>query len=67
MRAGTGWQIMGRRREIGGDMGLEGCCGCGGLIYIVGYEVGDRGGGDIVNVGEGGEEEDGCRLFIGRI
>ena len=67
MGAGTGWEVMGRRWEAGGDLGFEGRCGCGGSVYIMGYEVGDRGGGDIVNVREGGEEEDSCRLFVGRI
>ncbi len=64
MGTGAGWKIMGRRREVGGDLGVEGCCGCGGLVYVMVYEVGDGSGGDVVDVGEGGEEEDGCWLFI---
>ena len=31
----------------------------------MGYEVGDGGRGDVVDVGEGGEEEYGCRLSGG--
>lgn len=51
---------MERRREVGGELGVEGCGGGGGSVYIMGYEIGDGGGGDVVDVGEGWEEEDGC-------
>ena len=62
MGAGAGWEFVGRRREARGELGVEGCGGCGGAVYVVGYEIGDGGGGDwgVVDVGEGGEEEDGC-------
>ena len=67
MGTGAGWEIMGRRRKAGGSLGLERCCGRGGSVYIMGYEVGDGGRGDVVDVGEGGEEENVCRLFGGWI
>ena len=62
MGAGAGSEIMGRRREAGGDLGLEGCCGRGGSVYIMGNEIGNGGGGDVVDIGEGRKEEYGCRL-----
>ena len=65
MGAGAGWESVGRRREGGGELGVEWCGGCGGAVYIVGYEVGDGGGGDVVDVGEGREEEDSCWLVRG--
>ena len=65
MGAWTGLELMGRGREAGGNVRVEGCCVRRGSIYIMGYKVGDRGGGDVVNVGEGREEEDGCRFFVG--
>lgn len=65
MGAWTGLELMERGREAGGNVRVEGCCGRGGSVYIMGYKVGGRGGGDVVNVGEGGKEEDGCRFFVG--
>lgn len=65
MGAGAALEIVGRRREAGWDLGFDGCCGRGGSIYVMGYEIGDGGGGDIVYVGEGREKEDGCRFFVG--
>ena len=64
MGAGAGWEIMVRRREVRGNLGVERCCGCGGLVDVMGYEVGDGSGGDVVDVGEGGKEEDGCWSLI---
>lgn len=52
---GGGW----RELEWGGGSVEGGGCGGGGGD-VVGYEVGDCGGGDVVDEGEGGEEEDGC-------
>lgn len=58
----------GARLERGGGGGLwglwrgsvegRGCCGGWGDVVV--YELGDCGGGDVVDEGEGGEEEDGC-------
>ena len=62
MGAGACGKSVGRRRETGGDLRVEGCGGCGGSVYVVGYEIRDGGGGDVVDVGEGGEEKDGCWL-----
>lgn len=33
---------------------------CGSGVYVVFYERGDGGGGDVFDYGEGGEEEDCC-------
>lgn len=60
MGAGAGWEFVGGRREGRGKLGIEWCGGCGGAVYVVGYEIGDGGGGDFVDVGECGEEENGC-------
>jgi len=40
--------------------GAEGGGGCWGGVDVVADEVGDCGWGDVVDEGEGGEEEDGC-------
>ena len=52
-RGGGWWGLWGGSVEEG--------CGCGGGGGDVrGYELGDCGGGNVVDEGEGGEEEDGC-------
>lgn len=62
MGAWAGWEFVGRGREAGRDLRVEWCGGCGGSVYVMGYEIGDGGWGNVVDVGEGGEEEDGCWL-----
>ena len=62
MGPGARGMLVGRRREAGRDLRVEGCGGCGGSVYVVGYEIRDGGRGDIVDVGEGGKEENGCWL-----
>ncbi len=39
---------------------MEGGGGCGGGVDVVTDEGGDCGWGDVIDEGEGGEEEDGC-------
>lgn len=54
-RGGGGGGLWGLWR---GSVEGRGCCGGWGDVVV--YELGDCGGGDVVDEGEGGEEEDGC-------